>query len=113
MNDKDKEAFEDFFNKHYGFSGEKDAAIEAWQAACEFMQDEVEKLEAQNEIMSNDLDQAGNELFIQEGKIKELEAKLRVAVEALELITKIAYHLDYKDHKMLARETLEKIKGEK
>lgn len=45
-----------------------------------------------------------------EAKNVELEKKLEIAVEALELITKIAYYLDYKDHKMFARETLKKIK---
>lgn len=44
-------------------------------------------------------------------EVEALEEKLKVAVEALELITKIAYYLDYKDHRMFARETLEKIKG--
>lgn len=35
---------------------------------------------------SDDLDKAGNELFLQEGKIKELECKLEIAVDALEFM---------------------------
>jgi len=82
-----------------------------------------EKLKAQNEIMSDDLDKAGNDLFLQEGKIKELEEKLKVAVEALEYYQK---HSDDEDNdyfciydsgmfitRRKANEALEKIKGEK
>ena len=45
MNDEDKEAFEIFYNKHYGFQDFRDAAIEAWQAACEYKQKEIDAID--------------------------------------------------------------------
>jgi hypothetical protein len=75
----------------------------------EVFSDKIKELETQNKIMSNDLDGAGNELFIQEGKIKELEAKLKVAVEALRLIAEEYYGSSISMNE--ARMALEKIKG--
>ena len=43
MNEKDKEEFDKFYNKHYGFQDFKDAAIEAWQSACDYKQKEIEE----------------------------------------------------------------------
>lgn len=96
MNDKDEAAFEKFYNKHYAFPHFRDAADKAWQAACAYKKEEinqadkiikdrqdelnylvnkVEELQAENKKQSDDLDNAGNDLFLQEGKIKELEAE--------------------------------------
>jgi hypothetical protein len=72
-------------------------------------------LKAQNEIMSKDLDQAGNKLFIQEGKIKELEANLHGAITAMDEFVNDANddELDTSDtlehHAMMTRRALEKI----
>jgi hypothetical protein len=45
MNDKDKKAFDIFYNKHYGFQDLRDAAIEAWKAACEYKQIEIDSID--------------------------------------------------------------------
>lgn len=43
MNDEDKKAFEDWFHKEYvePYQMEKDAAKDAWQAACEWRDSQV------------------------------------------------------------------------
>jgi hypothetical protein len=114
-------------NDDYGISHYN--LIQGFIAGAEFMKqsydtyverDEmVKKLKAQNEIMSKDLDQCGNELFSQEGKIKELEANLQGAITAMDEFVNDANddELDTSDtlehHAMMTRRALEKIKGTK
>jgi hypothetical protein len=91
MNDKDKEAFKIYCGEEQVLSAEL-----LWQADCEYKQKELEAKLAESVrkllIFSDDLDDAGNELFMQEGRIKELEAKnaelekkLELAVEFMEI----------------------------
>jgi hypothetical protein len=82
MNDKDKESFEkwrlEYISTNKGYFkmiGTDDLAQVAWQAACEYKQAELAESTRKLLIFSDDLDQAGNELFMQEGKIKELQAE--------------------------------------
>jgi len=76
--------------------------LEAWQAA---------KLSSQKEIkeMSNELDKAGNNLFLQEGKIKELEKE----VENYEInILKVMKQRDELEEKLkLAKKEISILKG--
>lgn len=74
MNDKDKEAFDIFYNKDFGFQNPRDAAIEAWQAACEYKQKEIDKLQAENEKLKECLKftvKAAEYLFKPDEKLAE------------------------------------------
>ena len=55
MNDKDKEAFDEWFIKTYRYDYHRLVIPEsvnpqklAWQSACEYKQEEIEELEAEN-----------------------------------------------------------------
>lgn len=103
MNNKDKEAFDSWWKENmvdpnWLTTDHASDVFDSWQAACDHKQKEISELESKIikidhahgrymelcKIQSDDLDNAGNELFLQEGKIKELQAenaKLRECVE--------------------------------
>jgi hypothetical protein len=115
-----------------GLSKMTDDFAQCWQAACEYKQKDIDdkyteditfldkKIQAMQDklaestrkllIFSDDLDQAGNELFMQEGKIKELQAENKKLRNALESIanSKNFPEPDY----LMAREALKEV-GEK
>lgn len=116
-------------SKDFGYSDSKKDALESKIRALNLTIEELESkiIEIDHahgcymdlcKKQSNDLDNAGNELFLQEGKIKELEAKngelekkLEIAVEALEEIAK--EHYGRPSEMMIeARKALATIKGD-
>ena len=77
----------------------------------------VEITEYELDQLHADLDNAGNELFLQEGKIKELEAKnielekkLEIAKDTLERLDKITVLAE--SAKYIIKEALAAINGE-
>ena len=97
MNDKDKEAFEKWFKKnsydYYGY--EKNNQEIGWQAACEYMRNKSNPLDA---------------LSLYEKLEKEREENKKL-IEALEMISEIGYFHDYGDHRTVATNALEKYRG--
>ncbi len=85
MNDKDKEAFIDWYkNKESEF----DNCKEAWKAACEYMQKEINFLKVRNETnisKATCINQVNDGLHI---LLKEAEAENKKLREALKLSLK-------------------------
>ncbi len=94
--------------------------IQEYKEAARSEAEEVNRLQAKLAestrkllIFSDDLDQAGNELFMQEGKIKEFQAENKKLRDALELIAGEQEFFDEisdRSKTMMAREALKEIK---
>lgn len=95
MDDKDKQAFDKWFEKnsydYYGY--EKDNQELGWEAACEYKQKEIEKLQAENEEIKIQLWQAlGAMGYPTPGHIPEGEYKCGLCEsKALQIIRKDAH----------------------
>jgi hypothetical protein len=110
MNDKDKEAFEKWWDEYpmgWKISGELHKnTSDSWQAACEYKQKEIDDLTGQLKSC----------IFVYEEKVNRLIAENKKLREALE---KIAYHVgkfpiyeSYCELSHIAREALKEV-GEK
>ena len=53
MNDKDKEAFKNWFEKYWQDSDDKDLFADVWQAACGYKQKELDELRLQYDKLTD------------------------------------------------------------
>ena len=99
MNYKDKEAFEKWeldVEWSTAFTGHRLAAIDAWQAACEYKDNEFKFQTSPSVIVYQDMNE----------KLQAENKKLR---EALNRISEIGYYHDYGTHRDIAIEALKEV----
>jgi hypothetical protein len=76
MNDKDKEAFEKWVEVAYSPT----SSLAAWQAACEYKQDEINELIKDNKFQADVMCDMG-EIVLENKKLQAETKKLREALK--------------------------------
>ena len=79
MNDKDKKEFDKWFKNNWQDSDDKDVFTEAWQAACQFKQTEIDELEKEKDYLCQKMENIRT-IYKNSEKLQAENAKLRDCV---------------------------------